>query len=113
MALINCIECSKQYSDQATACVHCGARNPNRKSPLRIMLLALAVLVSIILFGMVIAEGNPRMVRHTDADAINRCEAEYGRLKEHPGMTRDALVLAYETCQKLRQDYRDRWGYEP
>lgn len=30
--MITCAECKKEYSGQAKACVHCGARNPNKMS---------------------------------------------------------------------------------
>jgi len=30
--VITCAECKKEYSDQAKACVHCGARNSNKMS---------------------------------------------------------------------------------
>ena len=30
--MITCAECKKEYSGQSKACVHCGARNPNKMS---------------------------------------------------------------------------------
>lgn len=30
--MITCLECKNEYSEQAKACVHCGARNPMRMS---------------------------------------------------------------------------------
>lgn len=61
MALFACSECGKSYSDQAAACVHCGARNPKYKSAGTRFLIGVLILVCgiFILIGVIAAFDNP------------------------------------------------------
>ncbi len=48
--MIKCLECGKEYSDQAARCVHCGARNPNKKR----VGVQLAVLAAVVVIGVIV-----------------------------------------------------------
>lgn len=52
--MITCPECKKEYSEQAKACVHCGARNPKRMSAGGKFGVAILVLVGLFVAFLVI-----------------------------------------------------------
>lgn len=52
--VIACDECKKEYSEQAKACVHCGARNPNKMSAGGKFGVAILVIVGLFVAFLVI-----------------------------------------------------------
>lgn len=121
MALITCHECNKQYSSEAATCVHCGATNKDYVKPTSGCMTALLWTVGIVVVGFVILmmfgasisstpEGKERS---SERFAIEYCEDEYDKLKEDPRMTRGALAIAYGACEKMKDDFRAKWGREP
>ncbi|HSR65908.1 MAG TPA: hypothetical protein VLM17_09960 [Xanthomonadaceae bacterium] len=118
MALLDCPECKREYSDQAAACVHCGARNPAHRKPtpliLKLLLGIVVLFVTFIGLGLVLEMADPTSgQRNDDRSAIEYCESEYARLEDDPRMTRGALGLAYGACEKLKDDFRRKWNREP
>lgn len=51
MALINCRECSKEFSSEAKTCPHCGASRKRSHGLGTIALFAIVALVAIVLYG--------------------------------------------------------------
>lgn len=118
MALIKCAECGNDYSEQAKACVHCGARNPNKTSAGTV--IGYVIGLGAIIVGGFLAYGCMRLNTDPDAqasaterDAIAYCESEYARLKERQSMDPAALQLASDTCDMMKVDYRHKWNREP
>ncbi|HEU0283269.1 MAG TPA: hypothetical protein VFQ99_05755 [Gallionella sp.] len=55
MALINCKECGKEVSTEATACPHCGAKPPKKSSGLMILFIIVGSVIALVL----IISGSP------------------------------------------------------
>lgn len=121
MALIACHECGKQYSSEARRCVHCGAVNKNYVKPTGgfakfvgwTVLIVAGVFVLLMIWGASITS-TPEGKERSDARfAIEYCEDQYEKLKQDPRMSQGALGIAYGACEKLKQDFRDKWSREP
>nr|CAP47954.1 putative integron gene cassette protein [uncultured bacterium] len=106
--LIECPECSKEYSDQASRCVHCGARNPNKMGPaLKLATFAMAgvcVVLALILAGM---QADP--AKQQARDAISLCRE--GQADELLDIETRRFVRA--TCDKMEQDFVRKYGHKP
>jgi len=56
--MITCQECKKEYSSEAKACVHCGARNPHRMSGAGKLGVGVAVVVGLFVVFLIIGTLN-------------------------------------------------------
>lgn len=56
--MITCPECKKEYSSEAKACVHCGARNPNRMSGAGKVGVVVGVIVGLFVVFLIIGIAN-------------------------------------------------------
>jgi hypothetical protein len=115
---MTCAECGREYSNQAAACVQCGARNPTRTSAGavlgKIVLVIVGLFVAFMVLGAILVANDPDAdARNKDRDAINYCEDTYAQLKDDPRMTQGALGIAYGACEKMKEDYRAKWNREP
>jgi hypothetical protein len=117
MALIACNECSKEYSDQAPACIHCGAKNQGFKKQMGclpiLLLCAIGAIAFVIVIGLFLSDTPEAKARMKDSDTIDFCESEYARMKEEPGTSTGALRMSYLTCEKMKEDFRAKWRSEP
>ena len=107
--LIACEECSKEYSDQAKTCIHCGARNPSKKTAGAkfgvFLLWAAGIFVALVVFG--------NLVYDPDKDAAQRAIAECRKSKDDALLGRDARLLARKACDRMVADYRRQYGHSP
>lgn len=134
MALLSCPDCGHQVSDQAPSCPSCGrplARTstathqatapvlPEKKSSgcLTVVLILLAIPVGIFLIFFVqamLSSDDPEVkARHKAADVIEYCEADYQKKTQDPRLSREALGFVYGVCEKLKDDYRAKYGRDP
>lgn len=89
--LTTCSECGKQFSDQAPACVHCGAPNAAYQKPIggaAKFLIATVVAVVVVLGGLMIIGSDPDVQQRVrDREAYEIC-AELAREQlEDPAAT--------------------------
>lgn len=121
MALVVCTECGNAVSDRAAACPKCGApvsvqakHVPEKSHWLRNTVIAVGVLFFLFLAWGAFIAGTPEgKQRISERRVIDYCDSETERLKDDPRMTRGALGLHMDACDKLRNDYRAKWGREP
>lgn len=86
MALVECPECKKEVSDQATACPHCGyplrevvpTATPTKKAKRPMGLLWVLIAVAVILFVLVLSQRNrePRQEIACDSKQLKRAIKE-------------------------------------
>ena len=107
--LITCAECKKEYSDQAKQCVHCGARNPNKMSGglkfATIIMALVCVLLALILIG--------NTVYDPEQDAAQQAIASCGDLVDDELLSINARRLARDTCDRMEQRYKEKYGHAP
>lgn len=117
MALIQCKECSKEYSDQAATCVNCGAKNPNYRKPMGCFAITALIVGGLVVvffgFGFILMQSPGGQERSKERDAIYYCEDNYAKLKEAPGTSTAMLQIAYGACEKMKNDFRTKWNREP
>lgn len=125
MALIACRECSKQISDQAAACPHCGMpQTPATQSiqeaqPLQAPKKEVSIWVWVIVVPAVclaVAAATGACTPSADSEAkaharraIDLCWSEQARKSITPG---EARFIA-GACEKMERDFRSKWGVNP
>ncbi|MCO1335350.1 hypothetical protein MO867_13510 [Microbulbifer sp. OS29] len=95
--LIQCKECSNEYSDQAQACIHCGARNPNKTSTGRKAGVAMLSLLGIAAGLLVL--GN--LIYDPEKDALQRALIECRKAQDDPLLTTEARRMARTACDEM------------
>jgi hypothetical protein len=121
MALINCHECGKEYSSEAPACVHCGAKNASYVKPTSGCLRlfgwgaggALVVVVLLMMYGARVASTPEGAERIKARDVIDYCEKEAEKARTDPRMSQTAVQIATGACDVLREEYRRKWNRQP
>lgn len=107
--LITCAECGKDYSDQAKACVHCGAKNPARMGgglkAATIIMALVCVFLAFLLFGNLAGDPEKQQAR----DAISECRESV----QDELLDLEARRLARSTCDMMEQRFEDRYGHAP
>lgn len=51
--------------------------------------------------------------KHVDRLKVYRCEQQYDAIKDERRVEPSTLRVAWEACQMLRRDYRQKWGFDP
>ena len=118
MALIQCGECSKEISSMAPACPSCGAPNhvtaTNAESGIgrgtKIMLWVVGVpvlaIVALLVIGTNISPAEQE--RQTAGRAIDMCDKQVNDELSSINVRR----FARDTCDKMRSDYRLKYGHD-
>ncbi len=116
MSLINCPECTKEFSSLAASCPNCGAPNePVLSSASRgmgrgtkILLAIVGIPVVIIAILLVIgANISPEeQERQSAATAIDLCDKQANDELSPVNVRR----FARATCERMRSDYRSKYG---
>lgn len=123
MALISCAECSKEISDKASSCPHCGAPqatgavgtndgNPSReKSSIWKWVLGVPVggFVLIMIVGSCAGNTPDGREREASRGAISQCWAEQERKSLNPSVARTVAAA----CEQMEENYRKKWGTAP
>lgn len=125
MALISCSECSKEISDRAASCPHCGApvgaaalvvnrgadESESKKSSVWKWLFGVPIggFVLVMIIGSCAGNTPEGKERQASRDAISLCWSEQGRKSLDPGSAR----FVASTCEKMESDYRAKWGRNP
>ena len=108
--MIKCTECGKEYSDQAKACVHCGARNPTNSGGCLKAIIGLVVMVvvfAIFVIAMRAYTLDPQEV--IDSEAIKECR----KVENDELLSIGARRLARDACDLMEQRYNDKYGHAP
>ncbi|MFT0172199.1 hypothetical protein ACLKMY_24855 [Paraburkholderia mimosarum] len=121
MALIHCGECSREISSLATACPSCGAPNaalspaPSPQSSgmgggTKILLWLIGTPIVILVVMMVIgANISPaEKDRQTAGIAIDECDKQVNDELNPINVRR----MARDVCDRLRSDYRVKYGHD-
>ena len=116
MSLINCPECTKEFSSLAPSCPNCAAPNqaalPNASRGMgrgaKILLWIVGVPVVVIVALLVIgANISPEeQERQSAARAIDLCDKQVNDELSPVNVRR----FAREACERMRSDYRSKYG---
>lgn len=107
--LITCAECHSEYSDQAKACVHCGA--PTVRTGGGSGRLVRALVIAAGLFIVLVVFGN--LVYDPGRDAAERAIAECRKTEKDTLLDVNARRLARDTCDSLESNYEKKYGRTP
>lgn len=99
MALINCTECGKEVSDQATACPQCGAKKFKPKPPKKPTSIATWLIGAVVLGGILISMVNAPTAPSSGTSSgpskssisIAGCQVEWERINKHNMKDPDSL----------------------
>jgi len=80
--------------------------------------LPIAIIVGSIALGIafvaVVGKESPETKqKHVDRLKVYRCEQQYDAIKDERRVEPSTLRVAWEACQTLRRDYRQKWGFDP
>lgn len=106
MAMTACAECTKEISDKASACPHCGAKKKTSKTWLYVLL---GVPVAFLGFGAVVGNSPEGKVRSGEQGAIEQCWSEQRKTSNDPATAR----FIAGACEKMEQDYTSKHGRKP
>ena len=108
--MIKCTECGKEYSDQAKACVHCGAPNTTISGGCLKAVIGLVVMVVVFVIIVIALRAytiDPQEV--IDSEAIKECrKAENDELLDI-----SARRLARDACDLMEKRYNENYGHAP
>ena len=104
MAMKTCAECGKEFSDQARACVHCGAPNPRKAGPFAgaaklVAGIALGTFALVFAYSAYLSGTPEAKERREDRKAIEQCE-----MVNSP---------SFHECFERRRRYIEKWGRQP
>lgn len=109
MALIECTECKKEVSSEAANCPHCGVRIKAKPKIWRwVFGVPLGGFALIMIIGSM-AGGPEADEKARNRDVIAMC------LKDMNDPLRDAMAreAARAVCERLRDDFRQKYRAEP
>lgn len=116
MALKTCHECGKQYSSEAKACIHCGARNGSHRGlgyyVSRFALVAGLLVVGFIAVGALLLSQVPpeqREAKRRDREAIELCREQQN--DELSDLSTRRMIR--EACDKMASNFRATYGVDP
>ena len=107
--MITCPECKAEYSDQAKACIHCGAKNPKKMSGGSKFGIFALVIIGLFIAFLVIGNMAYDPKEHALSDAIARCRKD----ENDQLLSIGARRLARDACEMLAQRYKDNYGRAP
>lgn len=100
MALIECLECKRQISDQAEACPGCGARRPKEPRSYALLWTILILFAGFVWYSVVSGKQERQ-----DQIAYDLCLQS---MKENPGN-----AIAAGACAMLRDKFKAKYHREP
>lgn len=107
MALITCKECSTEVSSEAKTCPKCGVRV---KPASKVWMWVLGVPVAVFLVFAVIGANNPQAeAKHRDRQVYELCVSD----ANDPLRSSSFREASRSMCEKLRDDFRAKYGREP
>lgn len=109
--MINCKECGKAYSDQAKACIHCGARNPTHTGggclKAIIGLVVMVVLFAVFVVAIRMYTFDPKEA--SEREMIMACR----NVQNDTANGIEARQTAREACDLMEQKYTAKYGHGP
>lgn len=105
MALINCPECQREISTEATQCPHCGAK---KKSPPSYW-WAVFIGLTIVFGALAIAGSRGSEERSNERGAIDLCWKDYERKSFDPETKR----FIAGTCEMMERKFTEKHGVKP
>jgi hypothetical protein len=115
MAMTTCAECKAEISDQAAACVKCGAPLPEPPAPpsnfwafFGPISIVGACVVAVLYFAGVF-KGGPPDERSRLSRAVTECWSVQAQKSNDLGTARFAARL----CEQMEKDFVARFGHRP
>lgn len=108
--MIACKECGKEYSDQAKACVHCGAPNATKSGGCLKAMIGLVVMV--VVFVMIVIALRAYTLDPEEAiksEAIKECR----KTENDELLDIGARRLARDACDLMEKQYNEKYGHAP
>lgn len=110
MAMTTCKECSKELSDTAKACPHCGAKNRPKTSTLTKVISVPMIGIFLFFIYALFAGQSPEDKEKSDARAvIKRCWEDQARKSLDPGTARYVAQM----CENFEQEFRAKYRHNP
>lgn len=78
-----------------------------------ILVVGGSVLFAAAFIAVVGKESPETRQQHVDRLKVYRCEQKYDAIKDERRVEPATLQIAWEACQTLRRDYRQKWGFDP
>lgn len=105
MALIECLECKRQISDQAEACPGCGARRPKEPRSFAWLWTLLIMFGGFVWYS--VASGNDPKTKQMriDRQAYEWCMDEVKKTVGNP--------IVAGSCAEMRTKFRAKYNREP
>ena len=116
MALKTCHECGKEYSSEAKACIHCGARNESWTSPGMKVAATLFCIVfaGVILVGVLIANRPKEPAGLAKAKSQARAALDECRSRQDDELRElSERRFTRAMCDKMEADFRSNFGENP
>jgi hypothetical protein len=101
--LVSCPECSKEFSDVAKVCPHCGYRKA--RSWLWLKLLIGVPLIIFVIAAFMAKDDDSYNARA----AIKVCWNDQAKKSNDPSMAR----FIASVCEKMERDFRGKYGVSP
>ena len=113
MAMIDCSECGKSISDQASSCPACGAPNRAYRKPMSgfliFVIIVVVLFVLFLIFGAVVGSTPEEKAKQQERDAIEYCKKQV----TNPSLEPDAQRFASRTCDYMVDKFRVKYHDEP
>ncbi|MBN8714581.1 MAG: zinc ribbon domain-containing protein [Xanthomonadales bacterium] len=109
MAMTTCKECSKEISDTAKACPHCGAKVPHASVWPWIIGVPIALFVAMMVIGTVAGSSPEAQAKAQARDAIAYCWKQQADKALDPSTQR----FVASTCEKMENDFRTKYSTDP
>lgn len=108
--MINCKECGKAYSDQAKACIHCGARNPTDTGG-GCLKAIIGLVVMVALFAIFVVA--IRMYTFDPKEASEREMIMGCRDAENDARGIETRQTIRGACDSMEQKFTAKYGHGP
>jgi hypothetical protein len=109
--MINCTECGKAYSDQAKACIHCGARNPASTGG-GCLKAVIGLVVMVVLFAIFVVAIRMYTFDPKEASEKEMIMACRDALNDTANGIETRQTLR-EACDSWEQKFREKYGHGP
>lgn len=109
MAMISCPECNASVSSEAATCPGCGVRiKPKAKVWRWVLGVPVVLVVAMLVIGAMSGAGDSEKTR--DRRAYEMCLDSLSSADRARSSSGGFIAGA---CEKMRQDFQERWGTSP
>lgn len=109
MAIVSCNECKNDISNTAKSCPHCGAKVPRAPTWLWVIGALVAMFVVFLAFGAIRANTPEGKAKSKARAVISTCWKQ----QSDKSLTPDSQRFIASVCQKMENDFRDKYRVNP